>query len=345
MSNESDNMQERDDAAIGRLLRLAGERPDVPRDVEARVYARVHDEWQRATRKPGEAQVYRAVHKAWRRNNRWSPRRLAMPVALAASVILALFLVVRPDPVPAPGSADYVIGSVARVVGGGQGRLPASGTPLVRGQRLATGAGEGISVQIDGSESVRLAENTTVVFDERHEMTLVAGRIYADTGDLVYRDHNLVVRTASGTVTDIGTRFVVAIDDALLEVAVREGRVDVHRGSEEHVAVGGEKMTIAADGDVDIEDVDAHGDYWQWAAGLAPPYDIDGKSLFDFLRWAARETGHELVFSDDELRLAAMRTDLHGSIEGFAPLQAIESVIATTSFRYRIDADRLIIER
>jgi hypothetical protein len=215
----------------------------------------------------------------------------------------------------------------------------------VRGQRIATGPGEGISLNVTGSESVRLAENTTVVLDDRHEMTLMAGRIYADTGDLVYRDHNLVVRTQAGIVTDIGTRFIVAIDDALLEVAVREGRVDVERGGDEHVAVGGEKMTIAADGDVEIEDVAAHGDYWQWAAGLAPPYDIDGKSLFDFLRWAARETGHELVFSDDDLRLAAMRTDLHGSIDGFAPLQAIDSVIATTSFRYRIEADRLIIER
>jgi hypothetical protein len=285
------------------------------------------------------------VHKAWRRTNRFSPRRIAMPVALAASVLLAIFLVVKPDSTPVPGSADSVIGSVARVVGGDGSLLPEVGSRLQRGQRIATGPGEGVSVRVVGSESVRLAENTTVIFDDRHELTLLAGQIYADTGDLVYRDRNLVVTTPAGTVTDIGTRFVVAIDDALLEVAVREGRVDVRRGSEEHVAVGGERMTIAADGDVDIDNVDAHGDYWAWAAGLAPAYDIDGKSLFDFLRWAARETGHELVFADDELRLAAMRTDLHGSIEGFGPLQAIESVIATTSFRYRIDADRLIIER
>lgn len=345
MSNESDMNRERDDAAIGRLLRLAGERPAVPDDVEARVYARVHDEWQRATGKRDEAQVYRTVHKAWRRTNRWTVRRMAMPIALAASVVLAIFLVVQPDPVSPPGGADDVIGSIARVIGDGGSLLPAAGSRLVRGQRVATGPGEGISVRVTGSESVRLAENTTVVFDDRHELTLLAGQIYADTGDLVYRDRNLVVTTPVGTITDIGTRFVVAIDDALLEVAVREGRVDVRRDGDEHVAVGGEKMTIAADGEVEIEEVDAHDAYWDWAAGLAPAYDIEGKSLFDFLRWAARETGHELVFSDNELRLAAMRTDLHGSIEGFAPDQAIESVIATTNFRYRIEAGQLIIER
>lgn len=345
MNDESDKSNERNHAAIGRPLRLAGRRPAVPDHVEARVYARVHDEWQRATREPGEEQVYRAVHKAWRSKNRWSAWRLAMPLALAASVILAIFLVVKPDLVPAPDSVDYVIGSVARVVGGDRSQLPAPGTRLVRGQRVATGPGEGLSVRVTGSESVRLAENTTVIFDGRHELTLLAGRIYADTGDFVYRDRNLVVTTPAGKVTDIGTRFVVAIDDTRLEVAVREGRVDVKRGANEHVAVGGERMTIAADGDVAVEDVAAHADYWNWAAGLAPAYDIDGKSLFDFLRWAARETGHELVFGDDEVRLAAMRTDLHGSIEGFAPLNAIDSVIATTSFRYRVDAGRIIIER
>ena len=43
--------------------------------------------------------------------------------------------------------------------------------------------------------------------------------------------------------------------------------------------------------------------------------------------------------------MSAMRTDLHGSVEDFEPLEAVESVLATTRFRYRLEADRIVIER
>jgi hypothetical protein len=88
-----------------------------------------------------------------------------------------------------------------------------------------------------------------------------------------------------------------------------------------------------------------HDPYWDWTASLAPVFDIENKSLLDFLRWAARETGRELVFEDNELRMSAMRTDLHGSVEDFEPLEAVESVLATTNFRYRLEADRIVIAR
>ena len=88
-----------------------------------------------------------------------------------------------------------------------------------------------------------------------------------------------------------------------------------------------------------------HDPYWDWTASLAPEFNIENKSLLDFLRWAARETGRELVFEDTELRMSAMRTDLHGSVQDFEPLEAVESVLATTNFRYRLEADRIVIGR
>jgi hypothetical protein len=86
-------------------------------------------------------------------------------------------------------------------------------------------------------------------------------------------------------------------------------------------------------------------EYWNWTTNLAPAFDIEGRSLMDFLKWAARESGRILYFEDTELRMAAMRTDLHGSIADFSPLEAIESVLATTAFRYHIEHDRIVIER
>lgn len=43
--------------------------------------------------------------------------------------------------------------------------------------------------------------------------------------------------------------------------------------------------------------------------------------------------------------MEVMRTDLHSSIENFTPLEAVESVLATTAFSYRIDPDKIVVER
>jgi hypothetical protein len=146
-------------------------------------------------------------------------------------------------------------------------------------------------------------------------------------------------------VTDVGTQFAVELGAERLDVAVREGRVDVSRGADEFVAVAGERLRLGENDTAQMDAIAPHDPYWDWTASLAPVFDIENKSLLDFLRWAARETGRELVFEDNELRMSAMRTDLHGSVEDFEPLEAVESVLATTNFRYRLEADRIVIER
>jgi len=53
----------------------------------------------------------------------------------------------------------------------------------------------------------------------------------------------------------------------------------------------------------------------------------------------------QLVFESDDLRMSAMRTDLHGPISGLKPKEAMVAVMATTSFRYRIESGTIYIER
>lgn len=334
---------DRDDETMQRLLRLAGPRAPVPEDIEARVYASVHREWQAASQPPDGARVYQHVRREWRKDaTRRRYRRWVLPVALAASLVLALTMVLQPPP-SAPGQA--VIGTVAKAVAGSAGMsLPAPGQPVRAGDVLATGPGQGLSIVINNTESLRLGENTTLAVLANDAFRLDAGRVYADTGDYMYRDRGLIIDTPMGSVTDVGTQFAVQFGAERLDVAVREGRVDVSRGSEEFVAVAGERLRLEQD-DATVEAIEAHGPLWDWTAALAPVFEIENKSLLDFLRWAARETGRELVFEDNELRMSAMRTDLHGSVADFEPLEAVESVLATTRFRYRILADSIIIER
>lgn len=346
MKQESEERKnvERDEEALARLLQLAGPRPNVPPDVEARVYEKVRGEWGAATDQPESARVYEMVHREWQQEKaRPRIRRWGLRLALAASFLLALAVVLQSPP---PEPDEVRLGFVARVVDdAGSGGLPAAGESINENDHLITAAGQRLSFLLNNTVSVRLDENSELVVDGRNKLHLLRGRVYADTGDFVYRDQQLVIDTPMGSVTDIGTQFAVSSRHDELDVAVREGRVDVSGGPGNLVAVAGERIRINEVDGATLDALNPYDSYWDWATGLAPAFEIENKSLFDFLRWAARETGRELVFEDEELRLSVMRTDLHGSISDFEPLEAVQSVLATTRFRYRIEASRIVIER
>ena len=341
---DSGAMPGRDEQAMARLMRLAGPRNPIPKDVEIRVYNVVSATWQRSAADARTGRVYDNVQREWAQHGwRNRARRWMMPLAIAATAALAVVIIGQPPPattIPAP------VGTVARMVDAdGSAGLPAPGADVFPGDVLQTGPGDGISLSLSGAESLRLDENSAIEILAADRFRLVSGRLYADTGDLMYRQARLVIDTPVGVVTDIGTQFAVATEDSRLEVAVREGRVDVSRDAEVRIAVAGERMRLAPDGAFSTESLATHDEYWDWASALAPAFDIENKSLLDFLRWAARESGRALEFEDQDLRMAAMRTDLHGSVAGFEPLEAVRSVLATTAFQYRIEADRIIVSR
>ena len=172
---------------------------------------------------------------------------------------------------------------------------------------------------------------------------MLGGRVYADTGQFIYRDGGLKIATEFGLVTDVGTQFSVATTNQSLDVAVREGRVDVQNDSGSYAARMGEQLTLVQGETATIAELDTHDDYWDWIVELTPAFDMTNKSLLDFLKWAARETGRDLQFESDESRMFAMRTDVHGSIEGLTPEEALEAILATTSVRYQIADDKIVI--
>lgn len=338
----TDEEMKLDEEAMARLLRIAGPRAEIPEDTESRVYARVLKEWQSSTETPDGARVYDLVHRTWRRDAVLAAtKRWILPIALAASAALIATFISQPEQ-----ASPVAVGTVAKVVSPAAGGSAYTlGDEIFLGTTIETGEGEGLSFLLARNESLRLGENSTIRVDAGDQFTLMSGRVYADTGEFVYRDGGLRIVTAFGAVTDIGTQFAVSVEDDLLDVAVREGRVDVRRDSHKYIAMSGERITLKEQGDVSVEPLALTADYWNWTTDLVPVFDIEGRSLMDFLKWVARESGRILFFEDSELRMAAMRTDLHGSISDFSPLQALESVLATTTFRYRLESDSIVIER
>jgi ferric-dicitrate binding protein FerR (iron transport regulator) len=331
-----------DEQSIANILRIAGERPEIPLSVESRVYSRVQQEWRSSTAVPNSDRVYGEVRKSWRRGTLSSQLfRWLAPAGVVATAILAFVLLSTPQPEPA-----QVVATVSRVVGSGLASQQFSaGSSVKVGDLIATGNDEGLSLRLARNESLRIDANTEVRIDASDRFTLLAGRIYADTGQFVYRDKGLLIGTEFGTVSDVGTQFSVSVSTRSLDVAVREGRVDVTNTQQSYAARMGERLTLDQAGSADLVQLDPHDPSWAWVTELTPSLDLTGKSLLDFLKWGARETGRVLQFESDDTRMFAMRTDVHGSVEGLTPDEALDAILATTSVRYRIEADKIVISR
>lgn len=321
--NSTDGAQSGDaprEDSIARLINLAGPRPTVPEDVQARVRASVRAEWRRVTVR--------------RRTPRWM-----LPAALAASVVLAavlagLFLANDAEPIATV--------AVAYELTQESGTPLATGDPVFAGDTIVTGP-NGAALGFPNGLSLRFAGQTTATLNAADEITIVAGRIYADTGPSVRDERRITVNTPVGSASDRGTQFVVGYDDLAMTVAVRRGSVDVSGRRASWTADAGQKLTVQPDEEAVFDEVGPQDGFWDWTAALAPVFDIENRSIFDFLNWAAQETGRDLVFANDSVRRAAMASTLSGSIAGFTPSEAIEAVLPTTRFEVRIESQRMFV--
>ena len=301
------------------LLNLAGPSPNIDKDVEDRVYANVRNAW--STSKT----------RSWSRPLLW-----ALPVTLAASV-LVVFGWQGPDAVPRAKPVASIV--LVADPSGASG----IGDHVYAGDVLDTSNGHGLTLALDDDISLRIDAHTLLKVDAANEFTLLAGQIYIDSGDRIHSDRHVTVMTAIGVVKDIGTQFSVRFDKADLSVAVREGRLDLSDGHQTHSARRGDKVTIRPGQSARFESVPIDGDQWNWAVALAPSFDIENRSLLDFLKWSSRELGMELVIESNSMRIEAMRSRLHGSVDGMSPLEAIDAVMSTTKFDYSIDDGAITI--
>jgi len=308
----------RPDDTVAKLMNLAGPRADIPADIEARVHKKVRQDWRSAT-------------------NKKVAMRWAVPAALAATVLIVLAINFRATEMPL-----QPVGVVAQVIGGSG---MAVGDTVYAGEYLKTGVDHGLSVSLNGDISLRLASDTSVRIDNIDEITLLQGQIYADSGDRIYRDRHITVQTPGGSATDIGTQFSVLYETDRMSIAVREGRVDVARDQSVVTAEAGDKLILEPGREAVFDHITPYDPAWNWATSLAPGFDIENRSLLDFLKWASRETGKTLIFSSDDVRMAAMGTELFGSILNFTPAEALESVLSTTQFRFSIDEKSITITK
>lgn len=313
-----------EDEIVARLIRLAGRRKPVPAARAARVRAVVREEWREVTRS---------------RRRRRSIARLAWFFAAAATVFAALALAGWKAEV-GPWAPPPPVG-VVEVVDGPSGLSP--GLELLPGAVIETGPEGRMAIRLRQGHSVRLDRDTLLRIGSNARLALESGAVYADSGPGRAATGSVTVTTRFGSVRDIGTQFEVRVSESATRVRVREGLVEMEHSGGMETARAGTEVEVDGDGNLRRAAVPVGGPEWGWVTAIAPPFDLDGASLSEFLAWVSRETGLRVVYQDASTAAAAPGISLSGSVEGLTPEEALAAVLPTCGLVHRVEGGDLYL--
>ena len=96
----------------------------------------------------------------------------------------------------------------------------------------------------------------------------------------------------------------------------------------------------------DVQTTEDNSD-WTWIYPVARRFELEGRSVLEFLQWSATESGRAVRFADAAAELAAGQTRFSGALDisGLDPEEAVAVVLSTTRFRATPDGDALRVSR
>jgi hypothetical protein len=293
------------------------------------------------------ARIRAATVKEWQQTSGSHASRRALWGSLAAAAALLAFLLVWYN---APPADSTNFGLVARSDVGTTNvrfqfvrqRALQVGAPVRTGDELTAHAP--VLISLSGGGTLRIAADTVLEITGEAQARLRRGQLYVDLPPGSSSKQPFQILTREGTIEHVGTGFEVLENERIVRLRVREGRVLLLRDTEHIVADAGTELTAQPGSLVSRREIETYGRDWLWVAALAPDYEIEGRPLLGFLEWASRELGRPLKFTDSHARAVAERTILHGSVRGREPLDALSSVLATTSLTYEIRGDTIWIQ-
>jgi ferric-dicitrate binding protein FerR (iron transport regulator) len=313
---------------VGHVLRNAGRRAEPPEELRRSVRAAVEAQWREAV--------------AWRARR----RRVGLSVA-AGIALVAVSLWIAQSAFQAPGEQMAEVRVATGALQARSGWL-ARWQPLAPrqvlgvGEELETGSNGRAALALPDNLSVRLDHDTRVRFVDPTHIAISSGALYVDSG--VGQSPGLQIVTPAGAVRHLGTQYEARLVGSDVLIAVREGKVEIATSTgATHRAAAGEQMTISSSGSVQRSTISPYDAHWEWTSATAPPFDIDGRSVADFLTWVARELGRDVMYADAQAQAEASRVRLSGSIAGLSPDDALAAVLPTTPLRSELRSGQLFV--
>ena len=330
---------EQAEQAIADLLSRVPPRPAPPAADEKAIRDAVYAEWNELTAR------------------RVRQRRITS-FALAASVLLAVFAtlnLLRP-PVDdfstrrlATVERQFGDVSMASIEGSDFAPIDTGSAAISGGRTVQTGASSGLALAWHDGGSLRLDEETRVVFESASQVYLEHGRVYFDseagplspaTGN---RNSALSIRTASGVVRHLGTQYMTEISAGELKVMVREGIVSIE--SVNVRAGAGRSVVVDGSGELTFGDTDGFGADWEWVARTAPAVVLDRRPAATALEWVGRESGYAIRYATPSAQAKAEAEKLRvpDAFSDKGAMRALELFMQTVDLEYRIVGGEIVI--
>ena len=304
MNSDQEQAELRSEQAFAELLGNASPRPTPPAADEALVRNAVQAEW-------------RSLMK------RRSRRRRFTSMALAASVLLTVFMALSLLRDPTGSFAAQQVATLGKqfgpVVIRTNGEIARNTAASIRGNdSVETLPDAGLELAWHDGGSLRLDENTMLVFEAANQIYLQKGRVYFDSVDspltsrVVHSEPvELSIRTDRGVVRHLGTQYMLEATADSLTISVREGEVSF--AGTKGLAKAGQQLIVAPGGRMEIAETDVYGEAWQWIQQTTPAVNLGGRQVAEALAWAGRETGRSIEYATPAA--AAIASDF--SLVGF----------------------------
>jgi hypothetical protein len=320
---------------VEKLLYAAGPGPEIPEDGAARIKDQIRPVWRDVV-----------LGRSRQRGRLWMGG-IATAAALIVAAIYLPFLQPGAPTQPPRAVVVAVIDGTLEVTPPGSNvsflTSESSDSEIPRGSLIRTNSDSRAALWLADRRSLRVDSDTGLRLDSEASVSLVAGGVYIDSSDEV--GAGVEVRTALGTAFEIGTQFEVRFGPDRLDVKVREGLVALAREDEEYRITEGVVLSVGSDGGVSTASITPYDPAWTWTEEIAPPFDIEGRSVLAFLDWVSRETGFTIRFADREVERMAASTILHGTIDGLSPAQAPAAILPSARLTATEDAGTLLVRR
>ena len=299
-----------------------------------------------------EALIREAVHAKWQLvSGRHVRRRHITSFALAASVLLAVFATMNllRDPVSdirnqKMATIEKQFGDIsvdARIAGDVEMAV------IEGGAVVETGSESGLALGWHDGGSLRIDENTMVVFEAVNQIYLEYGRVYFDSeqGPLSLRPAKrgaveFAIRTDHGVVRHLGTQYMTRVGADALVISVREGVVSID-GHVTARASAGQQFAISGSGELSISETNGIDD-WQWVEDATPAVNLNGRFVAEALEWVSRESGRSISYASEGAEMLANQAQLRGDME-LPPTRALEIFMMTVDLNARIEGEVIVV--